>query len=473
MTPDDSFDSMGRQYQEKVLAAILTDHSFADQMSDVLEPKYFTFVHLEAISTAFFKYREKHKEFPSISLIPTLLKHDAKWKADDVTQELSARYLSSVITEPLQGDRPWIEESSLEFCRRQAIIGAVEGILSDVDRQEYTQIRKKMQDALERGSKKDHGHEYCGDENIELRSKRAVREPISTGWIPLDRVLNGGWKRETLCTFIAATGAGKSMFLVNAACSLIKQGKNVLYVTLELPEVDIGLRCDSWFANVPIDAVPDNVDAVREAMSDVKGRLIIKGFPTKRATVDTIRAHVERLKVTKDFVPDAIIVDYADLLRSTGRHSENRHALTENYEELRALMQELHVIGITADQTNRDGLECDLVTIANIGECYAKAQICDLIMTITRNQEMKAEGRGKLYNAKSRLGKDGQVFDFMMDTDKSVKIEMLEFGSDPITVMMQAPGKAKERLREAVERMKHGGKADILKGMGSNVEAIQ
>ena len=450
----DSFDNMGRQYQEKVLAAMLTDHAFADQMSDVLEPKYFTFVHLEAVCVAFFRYKEKYKEFPSISLLPGLLKHDPRWRADEVTQELVTRYLARVIEDPLDGDRPWIEESSLEFCKRQAIIGAVEGILSDVDKAEYSQIRKRVQDALERGSKKDHGHEYGEEGNLELRARKAVREPITTGWAPLDKVLNGGWKRQTLCTFIAATGAGKSMFLVNAACALIKQGYDVLYITLEMCEVDIGLRCDSWFANVPIDAVADNVDAVQRAWEGVTGRLIIKGFPTKRATVDTIRSHIERLRVTKNFKPTAVVVDYADLLRSTSKHSENRHALTENYEELRALMQDLDAVGLTADQTNRAGLECDLVTIGEIGECYAKAQICDLIMTITRNQEMKSEGRGRLYNAKSRLGKDGQVFDFLMDTDKTVRVEMLPAGIDPISAMARNPEKQKERMRQVIEQMK-------------------
>ncbi len=450
----ETFDKMGRQYQEKVLAAVLTDISFADQMSDVLKPSYFSFTHLESIARAFFSYHSKHGSFPTISLIPTLLKHDPKWMTDELTQEIVSKYLASVIDSPLCGDRNWIEESSLDFCRRQAVIEAVEGILTDVDKSDYSLMRKRMQDALEKGSKKDFGHEISDELSIEARAKKAVREPISTGWPPLDKVLNGGLKRKTLSTFIAATGAGKSMFLVNVGCALAQQGYNVVYFSLELSEEDIALRCDSYFGNIPIDSVPDNTDKIIDIMKNVPGRMIIKEYPTKRATIDTLRNHLERLRLTKNFVADAVIVDYADLLKSIGNHSESRHGLTENYQELRAFASDYNVICVTADQTNRVGLETDLVTIGEIGECYAKALICDLIMTITRNQQMKSEGRGRLYNAKSRLGKDGQVFDFMMDTDKSVRVEMLDFGSEPITAMAKDPERNRQRMREIMDDIK-------------------
>jgi hypothetical protein len=107
------------------------------------------------------------------------------------------------------------------------------------------------------------------------------------------------------------------MFLVNAACALVAQGLNVLYVTLEMADYKIGLRADSWFSGMAIDDVSKDREKVRSAITEqAKGRLIIKEWPTKRATVDTIRSHCQRLIQTKDFKPDAIIVDYPGPLKS-------------------------------------------------------------------------------------------------------------------------------------------------------------
>jgi len=456
MSQAETFEKMGRGYQEKVVQAIITDNDFADQMSDVLEASYFTFVHLESITKALYAYRGKYKEFPSVELIPTLLKHDEKLKADPLIQVMVTEYLKKVVEIPLAGDRAWIQESALDFCKKQAVLAAMGSVLEQVENSKYDDISRCMREALERGSPKDHGHEYGTD--IDIRVQKVVRAPISTGWTPLDKVLGGGWERGTISTFIAATGVGKSMFLVNAACALVAQGLSVLYVTLEMQDWKLGLRADSWFAEIPIDLVAENKEHVEKSMLEkATGRLIIKQWPTKKATIDHIRNHVQRLKQTKNFIPDAIVVDYADLLKPMGRYGEKRHELEANYEELRAMAAELNVVVLTADQTNREGLECELVTIAQIGEAYAKATVCDLIMTITRTQEMKSNGIGKLYNAKSRLGPDGQVFDFLMDTSKHIKVQMLEHGQDATGYLMNIDSKRQEYMRNRVKDMMSSG----------------
>ena len=431
-----SFDENGLGYQEKVIQCLFEDSTFAETMFDVIEAKYFTVTHLQKMARLFFEYRVKYKEFPSLDVILLQLNQQEE---DQAIVALAAEFVARIKKIPLNGDKGWIEDSALEFCKRQKLVAALAQCIDQVERQRYESISATIRDALDKGTPKDHGHEYC--DGIDDRAVKSAREPISTGWTVLDKYLGGGYERKTIATFIAPTGAGKSMFLVNATCALVEQGLNVLYVTLEMADYKIGLRCDSWFSGVPIDDVSNERQKVRQSIEQrAKGRLIIKEWPTKRATVETIRSHVQRLISTKGFKPDAIVVDYPDLLRSVKSYGEKRHELEGNYEELRGLAQELNCIMLVADQTNRGGLDLQLVTISAIAEAYSKATVCDLIITVSRTQEDKMNGTGRLYIAKSRLGPDGIVLPFMMNTKKNVRVDVMDHDEDAVSMFVKTSG---------------------------------
>jgi replicative DNA helicase len=437
MSEQKDFSKFGKTYQDKVLQAVLTDHIFADQMSDVIDPKYFTFAHHEAVADVFFGYRLKYKEFPSSELVQTMLEANPRYSGDGAIKKQVSQYLDWVATNPLNGDKAWIEESSLDFCRKQAVLQAMVESLTDVENSNFLTIRKKIGDALEKGERKDHGHEY-GVETLDDRAENVEKVRIPTGWSPLNEDFRGGLVRPSLCTIIAPTGVGKTAFLCNFASDFSCNGWNALYVSCEMPEKDIGVRCDSIISEIPFDDVPAKRQQVAKAISQkMTGRLIIKSFPTKRATVETLRNHIQRLKRTKDFKPDVMIVDYADLLRPSSRYGEKRHELEGVYEELRGLAQEEDMIIFTADQTNRGGLEQEIVTLSSIAEAFAKATVCDLILTAARTADDKQAGTGKIFVAKSRFGPDGGVFPFLMDTSKSFKIKVLNKDQDPLAVLMQ------------------------------------
>lgn len=450
MADSKTFEEMGRAYQERVLQALFEDPLYAEMMTDVFEPSYFTFVHLQRLSELFFAYRGRYKAFPSIDVALLQLSQEDDGR-DPAMMSMAVDFVKRIQVTPLNGDKAWIEESSLEFCKSQKLVAALGRCLDQVEGRNYDRIAATIREALDKGSPRDHGHEYSDE--VDARAEKSIREPISTGWPVLDKYLGGGYERKTITTFIAPTGAGKSMFLVNAAAALIAQGLNVLYVTLEMADYKIGLRTDSWFSGLSIDdsSKPENRDKIKSVIKDrVKGRFIIKEWPTKRATVETIRSHVQRLIQTKGFRPDAILVDYPDLLRATKSYGEKRHELEGNYEELRGLAQELNCVMIVADQTNRGGLDAELVTISAIAEAYAKATVCDLIMTISRSPDDKVMGTGKLYIAKSRLGADGIVLPFKLDTKRNVRVELFDTNADPITMMMQTTGE--DGLRNHMKR---------------------
>ena len=192
-----------------------------------------------------------------------------------------------------------------------------------------------------------------------------------------------------------------------------------------------------------------------EIMEKVKGRLFIKEWPTKTASPQTIRAYVQRLIATKNFVPDIILIDYADLLRGSRQFGDKRFELEGVYEELRALAQELNVVIITADQTNRSGLEMEVVTIAQIGEAYAKATVCDVIMTVSRKMEDKQSNCGRLFLAKSRLGNDGTIYPFLLNT-ATVKVILLEQGIDPVQLFMDSNKNLQQAFADRFQKLNKG-----------------
>lgn len=446
----DTFASFGETYQEKVVQALIEDPMFAEQMADVLLPKYFDKNHLQEIVTVLFAHKTKHKTYPSIDILEVMTTRENE-DLDPLVKTRVREFLTKVKNTTLDGDKGYIEESSLEFCKKQAL---KEGLVKAIDMMEvgkYDQIQTVIRDAMGKGGTRDMGHDY--NEDYLARGQKSVRKPIPTGWQVLDTALNGGWEKSTLCTFIAPTGAGKSMFLVNCGAAALAQGLNVAYITLEMADWKIGLRFDSYYTGIPINDVPSSQEQIREVLKEkAKGRLFIKEWPTKSATVQTVRAYLQRLIATKGFKPDMVIVDYADLLRGSKGHADKRFELEGVYEELRAMSQEFNVVVITADQTNRSGLDMEIVTIAQIGESYSKATVCDVIMTISRTMADKQNNTGRLYLAKSRLGQDGMVFPFLLNT-ATVKVDMLKIGSDPVAVFMENNQARNERMQDRFQKM--------------------
>jgi replicative DNA helicase len=178
--------------------------------------------------------------------------------------------------------------------------------------------------------------------------------------------------------------------------------------------------------------VQDHKDLVvkRLAGGDL-GRLFIKEYPTNFATVMTLRSHIEKLTL-KGFAPHVIIVDYADIMRSTHKFDSLRYELKLIYEELRGLGMELNLPIWTASQSNRDGASSDIVDLTNMSEAYGKAMVADFVVTLSRKSKEKSSGFGRLYVAKNRAGRDGIVFPMRMDTSMST-LEILD-DADEMTV---------------------------------------
>jgi replicative DNA helicase len=207
--------------------------------------------------------------------------------------------------------------------------------------------------------------------------------------------------------------------LTYLGASALRAGIDVLHYTFELSEAAVGLRYDSNLCDLDSNQVIDRKDEVLKQYQDMKlGRLIIKEFPTNTASIYTLRSHIERLDI-KGFRPGVIIIDYADIMRSTRQFDSLRHELKLIYEELRGFATEKGIPIWTASQSNKEGSNNDIVDLSNMSEAYGKAMVADVVLSISRRSHEKSTGFGRLYVAKNRAGRDGLVYPVKIDTARS------------------------------------------------------
>jgi len=188
----------------------------------------------------------------------------------------------------------------------------------------------------------------------------------------------------------------------------MKQGKIVAHYTLELNEGYVGQRYDAVLSGVAVGNLKFNMEDVEKAVQNVKGDLVVKHYPTKTASVTSLKAHMDKM-ILQGKKPDVVIVDYADLLR--GPQKEKRHEeLEEIIEDLRGMAGEYEVPVYTASQINRSGAEDDIITGTKIAGSFSKMMTADFVVSLSRKIEDKLAGTGRWHVIKNRFGPDGMTF---------------------------------------------------------------
>ena len=417
-----SFSKYGKTFQEKLVFLILDDRVFADRMLEVLNVEFLEFKYLQAFVEKIFNHKTKYKEQPSHETMKTIVKS----QLEDVNEALQKQirdYYARVLTNiNILESGQYIKDTALDFCRKQKLREAMMKSTSLLKKCSFDEISVLINEALKAGADADFGYDYIKD--FEKRFEFSGRDTITTGWENMDKITGGGCGRKELGVVIAPTGVGKSMVLVHLGATALKAGMTVVHYTLELRDTVIANRYDSCITGIPLDELMDRKTEIRDFLKDIDGTLIVKEYPTKTATTNTIRAHLEKLK-QQGIIPDMIIVDYADLLRTLSTRREKREELESIYEELRAIMMENNVVGWTASQTNRTGLQAEIITMQSISEAFNKCFIADLIFSVSRTVEDKQKNGGRIYIAKNRNGPDGLVYSIFMDT-ANIDIKVLD-----------------------------------------------
>ena len=425
MVANPLFSHYGKAFQEKIFQGLLTDHTWASQMIEVMSPEYFDVRYLSYLTDKYFSYHSKYKCFPTLSLLVTIIKDDLSSGHDIILRDQIVEFLHRIKSNPDMNDVDYVKDKSLDFCKRQAFKDALEKAVELIQTDKFESVVGLMKEAVAVGMPNSIGHDFF--EDVDARFIKINRQVCPTGIDRLDAqdILQGGLGRGEIGVITANTGVGKSHFLVNLGANAMRHGKNVVHYTFELSEYAVGLRYDSNLCGIPSNDVQDNKETVLERYKDDDlGRLIIKEYPTGSASIVTIRNHIEKLAL-KGFTPGLILVDYADIMRSTRKYDSLRHELKLIYEELRNLSMELNVPVWTASQANRDSANSDVVGLENMSEAYGKAMVADVVLSMSRKAVEKSTGAARLFVAKNRAGRDGLLFPIHIDTSMST-IQVLD-----------------------------------------------
>lgn len=420
---NDMFKHLGRPFQEKVVQALVSDRVWAAGFVDLFEvEKTLEYVDLKLIAESHINHFKEYKEFPSVELLASILRDKLKADQDDSIREKVITQIKRIVTNKDVGDLDWVKEKAFSFCKKQQIKQALLESASLIeDEGSYDTIVLKMKKAISAGIPVSDGLDYNND--IDARYSETYRRCVATRVEQLDQknILNGGLGGGELGIVVAVSGAGKSHVLIHFGAQALLQGKNVLHYTLELNERITGIRYDSHITQISSTDCLEKKQEIKQYFEEFGsnlGKLRIKHLPPKSTNVNTLKTHMEKLKL-KDFVPDLILVDYVGIMRSLNKYELLRLELKEAVQDLRDLAEELDIPIWTALQSNKDGANSDIVDMTNLAEGFSQAQPADVILGLSRKQENKKTGFGHLFIAKNRAGIDGILYKMHLDTAKS------------------------------------------------------
>jgi replicative DNA helicase len=406
----DNLKKYGAEFQIKCISGILSDKTFLERLSDIIDPNSFESDGHQWIVKETLAYFMEYKDLPTMNVF--------RIKLDTIENELLKTsvkdQLRNVYQKITDTDLKFVKEQYLEFCKNQKLKSAIVDSIDLLKSGQYERIKSVVDSALKAGMERNIGHDYMIE--VEDRMSVMARNTIKTNWNELDTIMDGGLASGELGVVTACAGSGKSWVLCKLGAEAMKQGKNVVHYTLELNQNYVGLRYDACFTGIDFQNIRNNVDVVRDKIAKVPGKLIIKYYPIKTVSAHHLKLHVERVQMLGTKI-DMIIVDYADILRPS--HSErNSNSYNEAggiYEELRGIAGELQIPVWTASQSNRSAMDEDIIQANSIADSYRKIMTADFVMSLSRKVTDKAANTARFHVIKNRFGPDGLTFPSRMN----------------------------------------------------------
>ena len=406
----DTLVKYGQSYQSKVVASLITDVKFLEQVTEITKPAFFESQANQWIVDEVQNYFNEFRAVPTMEVFKIKVGSiEDKGLKQTVVDQLKAVYLQVGAD-----DIPYVKKEYLTFAKNQKVKDALLKSVDLLKAGNYDKIIDTMMAASKVGVESDLGMDYIDE--FELIMEDVKRNSVSTGWDVIDELMDGGLGPGELGVVMAPSGIGKSWFLSKIACSALQKGKNVLHYSLELSESYVGQRYTTILTGIQTSEHKERKDEIIRKIKSTPGRVRIKYYPPQFASSKTIAAHIEKLKQI-GFAPDLIIIDYADLLKSGNSNRDGLYAeLGGIYEELRGLSGEHGIPIWTATQTNRAAIDHEVIGADSVGDSYKKVQTADFIMSVSRKTKDKLSNTGRIHIVKNRFGPDGMTFPAKIDT---------------------------------------------------------
>jgi replicative DNA helicase len=409
MTTLQKLNQYGPVFQVKVLGALLTQRQFLINIIDSLDSEYFESSAHKWVIEYIQKYFSEYHTTPTVETLSI----EVKKIENEVLRISIAEALREAYKMSDQSDLEWVENEFSTFCRNQQVKKAILGSVQLLEMNDFESILQLISKAVNAGEDKTIGLDYNLD--IEARYREDDRNCIPFPWPVFNEITQGGYGKGDLVLVFGNPGGGKSWAITAMGAYAAALGYNVVHYSLELGEGYVGKRYDAVFSGIEVDKLHLHRKEVDEIVGKVKGKVIIKEYPPKRASFDVIEAHLQQLEHQNDFKPDLIIIDYLDYMRTRSR-KERKEEIDDVYVAAKAFAKEKGIPVVSPSQANRGAAKSDIIEGDNAAGSYEKIMIGDIILSLARKRKDKIEGTGNWHIMKNRYGADGMTFRSRINT---------------------------------------------------------
>ena len=421
--------SMSTQTIERTtLSNLVYNEPYARKVLPFIKPEYFSNRHERVVFEEINKFMEKYGNQPTKEALSIEL---------DNRKDLNDDEFKSILTivetlSDAQVDMQWLVDTTEKFCKDKAVYNAILNgiqIIEGKDKEHTAEaIPSILSEALAVAFDQNVGHDYVEDGENRYEFYHKKEEKLEFDLEYFNKITKGGIPQKTLNIALAGTGVGKSLFMCHMAASTLMQGKNVLYITLEMAEERIAERIDANLMNITMDDLHDLpkkmfTDRLSKIQTKTNGKLIIKEYPTASAHTGHFRSLLKELALKKSFRPDVIFIDYLNIC-SSSRFKGNANVGSYFYikaiaEELRGLAVENNVPIMSATQTTRGGYANSDVGLEDTSESFGLPATADLMFALISTEELESLNQIMVKQLKNRYNDPGTNKRFVVGIDRA------------------------------------------------------
>lgn len=449
--------------EQTILRNILTNEQYMRKVLPFIRSDYF-----EGVYRTLFKeigaFVGKYNKLPTLEAFKIEL--DNSSNVTEAQYEHAIQIIQNIFAKE-EVNQQWLLDTTEKWCQDRAIYNAIMESISIIDgkHEKLTKnaLPELLQKALAVSFDTNIGHDYI--ENVEQRydfyHEQEERIPFDLDYF--NQITKGGLPNKTLNIVLAGTGVGKSLFMCHCAANALLQGRNVLYITLEMAEERIAERIDANLLDIPIDQLeyipkPIMVTKVSNIAANTAGKLIIKEYPTGQANVSHFRALMNELKLKKNFVPDIVFIDYLNICASSRMKGMGGSINSYTYikaiaEEIRGLAVEFNLPIVSATQTTRNGYTSSDPGLEDTSESFGLPATADLMFALVSNDELASQNQILVKQLKNRYNDPNKYKRFVIGVDRS-KMRLIDVPDAEQNLIQDAPVMDNTPTAQATDKFK-------------------
>lgn len=410
-----------------LLAGLVRDKTFSDKTLPFIKEEYFTSLHYRSIFKAIRDYYYKFSNAPTFSSIRVDVESDNELGEEDVKAAFEKLGEMRAVDTP---DCDWLVAECEKFCKDKAIFNAIQESISiyqgEIRGKSEGSIPELLSDAIAVCFDNRIGSDYLEDAEERYDRYQLPDYRVPFGLETLNEITNGGPPKKTFNVLVAGVNIGKSMMLIDLAANYLRDGKNVVYFSMEMSEDEVAVRVDANMLKVSANDVSKlekdrYINKINALKAKTQGKLIVKEYPAHTGTAALFHSAIKEMWLKKKFKPDVILVDYIQItgssrvLPTVGSYFYFKSVS----EELRALAQATETVLWTAAQFKRETMNASDGGMEDIAESKAINDTADFMLGMFRTEELDLLQQILLKVLKTRYKKNkGQFFNLGVDIDK-------------------------------------------------------